>query len=67
MTTISKLKACKIKYYTIHEGYYDYLWKVVPELMHNEDVVMAMMENGYLLDDYLDSIGLEFDEIDFNL
>lgn len=62
MTTISK-----VKYETIHEGYYDYLWKVVPELMHNEDVVMAMMEGEYLFDDYLDSIGLEFDEIDFNL
>lgn len=56
----------KIKYETIHEGYYDYLWKVVPELMHNEDKVLDMLADGYLLEDYLESIGLTEDDIDFS-
>jgi hypothetical protein len=55
-----------VKYETIETSYYEYLWDVVPELMHNKDKVIEMMEDGYLLDDYLDSIGLEFDDIDFS-
>lgn len=56
----------KIEYAIIHEGYYDYLWKVVPELMHNEDKVLDMLSDGYLLEDYLQSIGLTVDDIDFS-
>lgn len=59
-------KGDKIKYETIQDDYYDYLWQVVPELMHNEDKVLDMLADGYLLEDYLESIGLTEDDIDFS-